>query len=477
MPSLNQHDVELAREVLARRVREVLWRRGNLTHILHAGQIRVNNAFENATGQLRVLNIARQFGKSYWLVCKALEVARKKPKARIRFGAAFLTDVREFILPAFERILQDCPEDIKPKWRSFDSKWIFPNGAQIKIVGLDRNPNGMRGNSLDLIIIDEAGFVMNLLYLYRSVIIPATTHRPECLVILGSTPPATPAHPFVDFCQKAEMSGAYVKLTIFDNPMLGQEDFDRLAEEVGGYGSTTWRREYLCEFVTDSDSAIVPEWDDKWIGEDVTDDLTPYWHRYEGMDLGVKDQTACLFGYYNFRQAYLYIEDELIISGPTMTTDTLVMQIKAKEKELWKGKEVHRRIADNNNILLLQDMALMHDLSFAATSKETLHTMVNEVRMWVASGRVRVNPRCKQTIGCLRYGIWDNKRVQFSRNATYGHFDALAALVYLIRNIDGHTNPVPAYYGLTQDHFITADTSPPSQSVAALMTLFKPRKY
>lgn len=453
-----------------------MWKKGNLTHLLHEGQLRVQKEFETAKGQLRVLNIARQFGKSYWLVCKAIEKAIRTPKGRIRYGAAYQTDVKEFILPAFEFILQTCPESMKPRWRGFDSKWIFPNGAQIKIVGLDRNPNAMRGNALDLIIIDEAGFVMNLLYLYRSVIIPATTHRPNCEVIMGSTPPSTPAHPFVDFCQKAELAGAYMKLTIYDNPMLGQEDWDRLAEEVGGYGSTTWRREYLCEFVTDSDSAIVPEWDDKHVGEYVPDDLTGFWHRYIGMDLGVRDLTVAVFGHYNFRQAKLYIEDEVVMSGPSMTTDTLAMAVKTKEFELWQTKPVYRRIADNNNILLLQDMATMHGLSFGATSKEALHTMVNEVRMWVASGRIVVNPRCKQTLGCLRYGIWDNKRLQFARNAQYGHFDALAALVYLVRNIDIHTNPVPAHYGLTQDHYVSPGSVPTSQTAEAIKTMFKPRK-
>lgn len=422
------------------------------------------------------MNIARQFGKSFWLVCKALETAQRIPKARIRYGAAYQTDVKEFILPAFEFILQTCPEGIKPKWRGFDSKWIFPNGAQIKIVGLDRNPNAMRGNSLDLIIIDEAGFVMNLLYLYRSVIIPATTHRPNCLVIMASTPPATPAHPFVDFCQKAELEGAYAKLTIYDNPMLTQKDFDRLAEEVGGYESTTWRREYLCEFVTDSDSAIIPEWDDKWIMEDKTDDLTAFWHRYVAMDLGVVDLTASIYGYYNFRQGYIYLEDELVVNGPTMTTDNLSDAIKVKEKSLWGAKPVFRRIADNNNLLLLQDMAHLHDLSFAPTSKESLHAMVNEVRMWAASGRIRVHPRCQQLIGCLRYGIWDNKRVKFARSSSYGHFDAIAALVYLVRNIDVHTNPVPSYYGFTQDHFVLESKVATTANAAAIMTMFQPRK-
>ena len=97
---------------------------------------------------------------------------------------------------------------------------MFPNDSIIKLVGLDKNPNGLRGNTLDLIIIDECGFVGNLDYVYKSVIIPATTHRPEAKIILISTPPSTPAHSFLDYAQKAEQEEAYRMFTIFENPML-----------------------------------------------------------------------------------------------------------------------------------------------------------------------------------------------------------------------------------------------------------------
>ncbi len=41
--------------------------------------------------------------------------------------------------------------------------------------------------------------------------------------------------------------------------------------------------------------------------------------------------------------------------------------------------------------------------------------------------------------------------MQFVRMGEFGHFDMLAALVYLVRNIDEHTNPVPEYYQIYED--------------------------
>lgn len=435
------------------RAKREKWRRHDLKYLLHLGQKRLHAAFEQSTGQLFVANIARQFGKSYWAVSQAVELALKKPKARIKYGTAFQTDLTEFILPTFDAVLADCPENLKPKYKVHGSKWVFQNGSEIKLVGLDKSPNSLRGNVIDLIIIDEAGFVEKLEYIYRSIIIPATLHRPNCRIVFVSTPPTTPAHAFGDFIQLAELSGAYVKLTIYDNPLITEADIDRMAEAMGGKNSTTFRRECLCELILDEDLALVKEWSEKYVQEPPYDQYYQYYHRYVGMDMGRKDHTALVFGYYDFKRATLFIEDDLTMNGPDWTSQTLKDSVFKKERDLWgvdedgKQKAPFRRVADNNNPHLIVDLSSIHNLHFMETNKESLEAMVNEVRLMIAEGRLIVSPKAKMTIGCLKYGIWDSKRKEFSRNKVYGHFDHFAALMYLIRNLAKSTNPIPVDHG------------------------------
>lgn len=461
-------------QISRQEITNALWRKNSLSFKLHAAQKHINTTYKSIEKQLFVCNIARQFGKTYWAVVKAVEVALSKPKAQIRYGAAFQSDLMDFIIPAFEKVMEDCPEDIKGKFKTQGTKFVFPNGSVIKLVGLDKNPNGLRGNTLDLIIIDECGFVGNLDYVYKSVIIPATTHRPEAKIILISTPPSTPAHAFLDYAQKAESESAYRMFTIFENPMLDNVGVLRLMTETGctipsdmdplqvietirqtkviefpddWFISTTFRREYLCEFITDSDLQIIPEWQDKFVQELEKDELYSFWHKYVGMDLGTKDFTACIFGHYNFRKSILYVEDEFKMNGPQMNTELLVGAVKSKEKDLWGENPPFRRISDNNNLHLLQDLSSLHNLHFMATNKDSLEAMINEVRLMVQAGRIIINPRCKQLIGCLKYGVWDEKRKGFARSTTYGHFDALAALIYLVRNLALNSNPIPKDHG------------------------------
>jgi hypothetical protein len=46
----------------------------------------------------------------------------------------------------------------------------------------------------------------------------------------------------------------------------------------------------------------------------------------------------------------------------------------------------------------------------------------------------------------VRNGIWDKNRQKLAKSRVFGHFDALMALVYLVRNVDKDTNPIPKYF-------------------------------
>ena len=452
-----------------------LWRRGVLNWKLHTTQKRIYSAMDRTSSGLFVALCSRQLGKSYLMVVRAIEQALRRPQCRIKYGTAFLSDLQEFIIPTFNLILSDCPNWLLPRYNVQQSKFVFKNGSEIKLVGLDMKPNGLRGNTIDLIILDEAAFISNLRYLYDSVIVPATIHRPSCKIVMITTPPVSPDHDFVEFYQKAEQQGSCVKFTVFDNPLLTQNRITELCKEAGGENSTTWQREYLCRFVTDSNLAIVPEWT-KVEGDCIQalerDEYFKYYHCYEALDIGVVDFTACLFGYYDFKRAKLVIEDEAQINGPEMTTEKLAVMIRQKEKEL-EYYRLYLRISDNNNLILLQDLSYLHGMPFSPTSKDDLQAMVNELRLWVLQRRILIHPRCKMLIGNLKYGLFNKKRSEFERSKVYGHYDHIAALIYLVRNINQQTNPIPSYLGY---EFDVIENKTSSGTEATLEKLFGPHK-
>lgn len=420
-----------------------LWARGELSYKLHDAQVKIYKALYESPEKLFVANCSRRFGKSFLMVLYAIERALRKPKTKIRFGAAFQTDLTEYILPAFELILEDCPNGLKPVYRAQGTKYIFQNGSEVKLFGVDKNPNSLRGNALDVVILDEAGYISNLDYLITSVVYPAQMYKKDAKLILISTPPISTDHDFKMFCDRAKIEGNYQEFTIYDNPMIGPKELEECIKDSGGIESTTFKREFLCQFVTETERAITPEF--KRASHVFTapsrDEYHQFYRKYASLDLGFRDLTALLYGYYDFKRATLVIEDEFVINGPEVTSERIARATREMESKL--GYANTYRVSDNSDLIFLNDLQAAQNVSFIPTSKDSLEAMVNELREWLRQDRIKVAEHCIHTTGCLESGIWDKHRKKFDKSKAYGHYDALASLIYMVRNVHTYDNPIP----------------------------------
>jgi hypothetical protein len=468
-------------------IREALWYRGELRWILRPVQLEmyadIKRAIRRGESLKYVINSSRRLGKTFTLCVIALEYAIQDGEYPVIMASPTQKAMKKILRPLFRQILKTCPEDLRPEYRTSDDTYRFPkNGAEIQIGGCNNeHEDDLRGTAAGLCLIDEAGMVDNLEYVVEDVLMPQLLTTGGHL-IMASTPPKTPAHSFITYIQLAKVSGNYSEYDIYKSG-YDRKVIEQFKKEAGGEQSSTWKREYMCQLVVDEESAIVPEWNDRFV-QDVPRDpvFFRFFHKYEAMDVGGRDKNVVLFGYYDFPRARLVIEDEGVISGAQMTSRTIARDVKVKERQLWPDMapaapepeqekwpalNIYSRVADNNNVILLNDLGADFGLHFVPTSKDELLAMVNKVRLYVGAGRVLVHPRCVQLVGCLKYGIWDKNRREFERSIAYGHFDALAALVYLIRNLDESTNPIPADWnarpeshwmgGLPQDQAPEAD--------------------
>jgi hypothetical protein len=76
----------------------------------------------------------------------------------------------------------------------------------------------------------------------------------------------------------------------------------------------------------------------------------------------------------------------------------------------------------------------------------------------------------------LKYGIWNKSRTQFERSAEHGHFDCVAALIYMVRNISEGKNPIPPGFGQNlHEQFIPIDTFKDPTGLE-IMKIFDPTK-
>lgn len=387
--------------------------------------------------------------------------------------------VKTILKPRMREILEDCPDDLRPEYKENDKIYLFPNGSEIQMAGTDnQNYDSIRGGTSVLWIVDEAGFCNDLETVVRSVLSP-TTLITKGRGILASTPdPDAPEHEFVkEFVEPAQLLGKLHKYTIYDNPLIDEQERNNIiATYPGGIKNPKFRAEFLCEIVRNYENTVIPEFDDATEKIIVTDQYKrpPFFDTYRAMDIGGKDFTAVLFAYYDFVKNAVVIEDEFILREK-QNSEKIKKGIIEKTEKLWDEKPVYLNFADNNNIILLNDL-MDKGINFLPTKKDNKEAAINEVRIKVMNHQLIIHPRCKTLIYHLKYATWARKTEKaisasgykaFARSADGGHFDSLDALIYLIRNVVYGKNPYPAHYGALSpaDHHIRSTTTKTQQSI------------
>lgn len=324
-------------------------------------------------------------------------------------------------------------------------------------------------NSADMCIVDEAGFCDHLDYVIKSILRP-TTLTTGGNIYLVSTPSKLHSHEFIQkFVLPYSAAGKIKKYTIYDNPMLSEKDIaELLLDYPDGENDPDFQREYLCKLVQDRESVVIPEFTENKKEALVREvKKPPYYDAYVSGDVGFKDLTHYIFGYWDFAKARLVIEDELVLNGPEMTTENLAKYIKAKEETLFVDKfnepqTPYLRVMDNN-LIMVNDLARLHGLNFIPTRKDDKEAQINQVRMMFANNQIIINPKCKNLIYHIENATWDKNHKGFDRiqgSAELGikpsHADGLDSLIYLVRNLVRSKNPYPPGYNLPSDdtHYV-----------------------
>jgi hypothetical protein len=411
-----------------------LWRRGELSWKLRPEQRKLHALLRDASTDLAVFNISRRFGKTFTTSLFCVEEALRS-KQIILFATAFLTDLQNFVLPIINGILSDCPPDLMPVYKATTKEFHFHNGSKLRLVGLDKNENSLRGNAISRLVIDEAAFVSKLQYLYTSVIIPATMKQPFKIVTI-STPPESPEHFFAsELIPRAKERGTYVCLTIDDISDLPAEEKERLLNEVGGKDSVTAQREFYCKIIADEERAVCPTFKAE---EHVREFAVPqYGNWLTAIDTGgVRDKTVALLITYDYAAQKVLVCDERTFE-PNTPTKVWLESVRKME-----DKYITTRVIDASGQLLIDLSSL--DYVGMLPKKDEFNASIQFLRMAFYRGEVVINARCKHLIATLEGGLLNSSRTDFERSRTLGHCDAIMALIYGLRHVN-KSNAVPLH--------------------------------
>lgn len=457
---------------------DALWHRGEIRgFLLDANQLEASRDLWASNDDCVVL-WSRRLGKSYWAVVECVSLALSKPGQLIKYAAKTQLSVVEIIEPIMRQVLESCPKALQPAFDFSAKKWTFKNGSEIKAAGVDGdNYERLRGTGANFIVRDEAAFWDK--YEEADSVLSPQLLTTKGIMLDITTPPENLGHPFVARYHAAKSRGRALHRTIYDNPRITRNDIDGfLFKEAAKRGqtleefkaSTYFRREYLCEFVTEESRAALPSWTLEKQQLCVREMRRPEWFdAYVAFDIGFGDPHGVLFAFWDFKTGLLVIEDEIFIRQAN--SDDVAAMIRQKEGSLWgvsryegtlmgssavenlptwlkqtisekAPRQPYLRVIDAPQVVV-SDILTRHGMAFIPTRKDNKHAAVDEMDSMVNQEQVIINPRCINLIRQMHSTTWNKARTEWERNAD-GHGDLVDSLNYLCRNVRKHRNPIPA---------------------------------
>lgn len=459
-----------------------LFREGDLSWMLDDHQLVIYEAIrawevrrlaEPTTGASRIfmLDAGRQVGKTFTVDLIKVEDCIRRPKSRHLIASATAVGLKEFVIPNIEVIITQAPDDVRPRLllghKGMRTAFWFPNGSVLKLVGIDKNPDELRGPALHGAVVSEAAFVRYLKRVISSVIYPQFTRDPNATLILESSAPKDVAHDFDQvFLPDCQRRKAYVFMTIDDNTAITQEQKDELVNAAREIDPDDAEREYYGRRVRNRADVIIPEFDkDLHVLGSVRPDRAIC---MAALDPGMRDLFALLWGYWDFPRAKLVVEAEYCernastaaIADVIRETETRIYGefngFQASYTDLqapsgfpywdgikWRSNPV-QRISDTE-ARTIGDLIMDHGIAVQNTLKDDKEAALNALRHGFRSKKIEIHPRCVNTIAHVNAARWNEQRTDYERTRGMGHYDLLDALVYLWRMIQPirNQNPFP----------------------------------
>ena len=419
------------------------------------------------------IEASRRFGKTTSIICFVIEQLLDNPGWTARWCCPEQKQARTIVKPIMDKLMSTAPAAKRFQWQTMDSVYLGPERQKLYLIGVNDNAESARGPAANIIVADEYGSWKEPDYVCNDILRPQLQGQDGQWFIKGSTPPRDLDHVYYKEKETAIRKGRFIKKIIYDNESLSDRELQEIIEECGGIGSTTFRREYLCEEVADSDTLVIPEWSDELNIVENDYPRPDYFDAYVAGDSGADDNTFFGFAYYDFLKDEIVVEDEICIAG--LTTGAIIAQAKAKEALLWDKKPPHRRVYDSDKQLIF-DLIGDHQYAVTMPRKEDKIASLHELRMRVGSRKFKVKRRCTNLTRQMKVGMWrDEKHTDFQRSASLGHLDGIAMAQYLNRSIDTAHNPWPQNLGLSMFTHHIPDTRDSSlgQNEKALKKLFR----
>lgn len=417
----------------------VLWERGELSWKLDTLQRHIKSQINVRMIEKILILSSRQIGKSYTSVVIGLEFCIRYPGSIVRILAPTLKQVSDIVQDNLAPICYDAPAGLINRSKS-DYRWSIGQGSSLRLGALERaHVDNNRGGNADLVIYEEGGFVSsdNYKYAVESVIGPQLLRSGGGEIHISSPSEDDEHYLHTTILPLCEDRNLLFQYTVYDSPSVTPAQIEKAIERCGGVDTESFQREYMARIVRSKTLMVVPEFDASRHVREF--EIPEHYKACLSIDMGgVRDKTAGYSLIWDFRRAKLLVVDELFLEPNTPTAEVVKGAL-----DLISRVDVKGMIFADVPGQVQVDMKMSHDFQIAPPLKDDRDAGINNLRLYFQRGDIEVHPRCKNLIGSLKSGRYNDMKTDFLRSQKYGHCDAIMALMYGCRMIDTTTNPYP----------------------------------
>ena len=367
----------------------------NLPVELHINQ----EAIHASKAKNIVCKIGKRFGKSYLAAYKMAKWAGARANGMFWYLTDTYAHCKSIAWGTFMEIL---PRSVIKRKLENELEITLINDSKVRLIGTE-NQESTRGPKLHGAVFDEASYIDP--YIWNNIIrgqLLGVKGEPAGPAFFISSPNKIGRNWYSNFYEEAlrrkqlnDPDWDAFHYTIYDNPLLSQEDIEKIKEDST---EDEWNTEYMANESAHA-GVIYSEFD---FSRDVHErGLLSISAFVRGVDWGIAHPTVCLFAQVDIGSKKIYIEDEYVKSGFTIEESCMVI------KKMTGNRPVDWTVCDpslnkRNSQTKRTDKQEFDRNGVWCISGDNSDVGYNITKMFFKKGMIAIHPKCRNLIKELK---------------------------------------------------------------------------
>lgn len=386
---------------------------------------------DETDARFKIIRAGRKFGKSTIGEYRCIRAAGK-PGSIVWFCGPTYHQAKLIAWKEFKNYIPK--EALAKKPNETDLYFTLKNGSEIYVMGSD-NPDSLRGPAPNHVVIEEAA--MHKPEVWHEVVRPNLTAKCGTADFITTPKGFNWFKDLEDLARKHIAEGAkewaVFHYTIYDNPHISREEIESARKDCDS--EAVWRQEYLAEYES-SVGRVFSQFSDERHCRPITLPSGMV-EVYRSIDYGMRDDTACLWGYVAGNKLFVYRE-HLQADTPASTQAEIIINKTSPSERVQCTFISHDSAKQDAEMLGLTvkwhfENAGMRPMRVSSRDKRSSRHMVQRL---INENRLVIDPvKCPKLRKQLLSYEWKDTTMEKPED---GHDDAVDSLHYLVEGLQAN---------------------------------------